>query len=67
MNNQESLELLVSVLLIAGALNWGAVAYFQRDLVKELSYENQQFEQYIKIAVGVAGMYAAFQLYKKLS
>lgn len=63
MDNQQILQLAVSVLLVAGALNWGAIAYLERDLVRELAGEH---ENKVKLLVGVAGIVAAFKLYEDL-
>jgi len=62
-------ELIIQLLLIAGAINWGLVAIFNFDLVTYLtSWEPKNvmwtFERIIKIAVGVAGILALFYLLK---
>lgn len=51
-------EKVVMVLLIAGALNWGSVAYNGKDYVTEF-LPNQ--EKYVKYAVAAAGVYALYQ------
>lgn len=60
MFTQENLELVVKLLLIAGAINWGLVSALQMDLVANLAAE--PFNTYIKMLVGVAGVFAAYQL-----
>lgn len=61
---QDLLELLVKVLLIAGALNWGAVATVGTDLV-QVAVGYGQVNRFIKIAVGAAGVLAALDFLKK--
>lgn len=61
MSNAAMLALLVQILLIAGALNWGLSAYNGMDAVQQLSGGGST-ERYIKFAVGAAGAYAAYQL-----
>lgn len=60
-------QLLIQLLLIAGAINWGLVAFYNFDLVNYLtSWEPKNvfwtFERIIKIAVGVAGVAALVYL-----
>jgi uncharacterized membrane protein YuzA (DUF378 family) len=52
------LNTIIMILLIAGALNWGLVAYNGTDLV---AYAGPTFEKYIKYVVGAAGAYALYQ------
>lgn len=52
----------VHALLIAGALNWGLVAYNGTDLVKTLT-GGGDFERYVKYIVALAGLYFAYVLY----
>lgn len=56
-------KLLVQILLIAGALNWGAVALVGTDLVRSVVGFGQS-ERIVKIAVGVAGAIAGFEFAK---
>lgn len=49
---------IVMILMIAGAINWGLVAYNGTDLV---AYAGPTPEKYIKYAVGAAGAYALYQ------
>ena len=53
--------LLVQILLIAGALNWGLVAYNGTDVVDTLA--GAQFGQYVKFAVAAAGLVQIYALY----
>jgi uncharacterized membrane protein YuzA (DUF378 family) len=64
----DPLQLIIQLLLIAGAINWGLVAFANFDLVTYLtSWEPKNvmwtFERIIKIAVGVAGVVALFYLF----
>jgi uncharacterized membrane protein YuzA (DUF378 family) len=60
----DALHLLTQLLLIAGALNWGAVTLGGPDLVKSTATLVQvpQLEQYVKLLVAVAGLYALYSL-----
>lgn len=55
----------IQVLLIAGAINWGLIAYQGTDYVRLLAYtvSYPKLDTYIKLAVGLAGI---FMLYKLL-
>ncbi len=59
----ELVKLLVQILLIAGALNLGAVALAGTDLVRSIVGFGQP-ERIIKIAVGVAGAIAGLEFVK---
>ena len=59
---QVSLDQVVQVILIVGALNWGLVAIDGSDLVKIISFKNEDIEKAIKLAVALAGLYAAYVL-----
>jgi len=54
------LNLLVQILLIAGAINWGLVAYNNTDIVKMAI--GGDIEKYIKYIIAVAGIYHAYTL-----
>jgi uncharacterized membrane protein YuzA (DUF378 family) len=56
---QFTLNHAVLILLIAGALNWGLVAVGQDDIVHKFV---PQFEQPIKLVIGVAGLYQLYLL-----
>lgn len=49
----------IMILLIAGAINWGTIAYNGTDLVSKIG--NPMYEKYIKLAIGCAGTYALYQ------
>lgn len=66
MFDAKSLAILVQLLLIAGALNWGLVAYNGTDLVKKVT-NGGKIEKGVKLAVAAAGLYSAYQLYTALS
>lgn len=66
MFDAKSFAILVQLLLIAGALNWGLIAFNGTDLVNKLT-KGGQIEKYVKFAVGFAGLYSAYQLYAALS
>lgn len=61
MFTKKNLDLLVSVVLIVAALNWGTLAYFDLDMVQRVS-PNADVEKIVKGVVGVAGLVAAYGL-----
>lgn len=62
MNYQNIANLLVQVILIVGALNWGLVAYNETDAVQMVAGKGDA-EKYIKFAVAAAGLYHAYYMY----
>lgn len=62
MDYQKMVLLLVQILLIAGALNWGLVAYNGMDAV-QMATGGGDIEKYVKFAVAAAGAYHAYTLY----
>jgi uncharacterized membrane protein YuzA (DUF378 family) len=56
--NQQMFSLLVQILLIAGALNWGSVAANKFDFVDNLVGATNG--GYVKMTVGIAGIYALY-------
>lgn len=54
--------MLVQILVIAGALNWGLVAFNGTDLVQQLT-GGGDIEKYVKFAVAAAGIYLAYTIY----
>jgi uncharacterized membrane protein YuzA (DUF378 family) len=62
MDYSNMLNLLVQILLIAGAINWALVAYNGTDLVNLIT-GGGDFAKYVKYTVGAAGVYHAYTLY----
>lgn len=62
MDNAKMIAIAVQVLLIAGALNWGLVAWNGTDMVTMLV--GFEYGKYVKYAVAAAGLYAAYMLYQ---
>jgi uncharacterized membrane protein YuzA (DUF378 family) len=62
MDYSKILLMLVQVLVIAGALNWGLVAFNGTDLVQQLT-GGGDIEKYVKFAVAAAGIYLAYTIY----
>jgi len=62
MDYAKILLMLVQVLVIAGALNWGLVAFNGTDLVQQLT-GGGDIEKYVKYAVAAAGVYLAYTIY----
>lgn len=55
---QNVIFLIVQILLIAGAINWGLVAYNGTDVVTLAV--GKDFGAYVKYAVALAGIYYAY-------
>jgi uncharacterized membrane protein YuzA (DUF378 family) len=53
-------NLIIALIVIVGAINWGMVAGLNKDLVKMATMGNGDIERYVKIAVGLAGLYYAY-------
>lgn len=62
MDYEKILLNIVQILIIAGALNWGLVAFNGTDLVKQLT-GGGDIEKYVKFTVAAAGVYYAYTLY----
>jgi uncharacterized membrane protein YuzA (DUF378 family) len=63
MNYSEIALLLVQILLIAGALNWGLVAYNGTDAVDAVVGADNA--KYVKFAVGAAALVQIYVIYAK--
>ena len=59
------LKLVITILVIVGAINWGLVAYNGTDLVTigAKAVGQPPVERYVKLAVGAAGLYALYEFY----
>lgn len=62
MLDDKTIAVVVQVLLIAGAVNWGLVTYNKTDIVTMLT-GGGEIEKYVKYAVAAAGAYSAYKLY----
>lgn len=58
------LKMLISLLIIVGAINWGLVAYNGMDLVTigAQAIGQPQADRMVKLTVGAAGLYALYEL-----
>lgn len=61
MFDKNTLSMLIQVILIVAALNWGLVAFNGTDLVKMIT-GGGDIEKYAKFAVAAAGLYAAYAM-----
>lgn len=54
----------IHILLIAGAINWGLIAYNGTDFVQKLAVMVGYIplDRYVKIAVGLAGVFMLYKL-----
>jgi uncharacterized membrane protein YuzA (DUF378 family) len=59
------IKMIVTLLVIVGAINWGLIAYNGTDLVTMLAATVGQpmVDRYVKYAVGLAGVYSLYQFY----
>jgi uncharacterized membrane protein YuzA (DUF378 family) len=62
MEYQRMLMMIVQILLIAGAVNWGLVAYNGTDVVA-MATGGGDIEKYVKYIVAVAGVYHAYNVF----
>ena len=53
-------NLVIALIVIIGAINWGMVGGLNMDLVKMATMGHADIERYVKIAVGLAGLYYAY-------
>lgn len=58
-------KFLVQVLVIAGAINWGLVAYNGTDIVS-LVVGYGDINRILKLAIGVAGVVALLDLFRSI-
>jgi len=56
------LTIIVQILLIAGAINWGFVALKGTDVVDMVTGGPNTISQVVKLLVGAAGIYQAYIL-----
>lgn len=59
---QKYLHIIVQLLIIVGAINWLTIATYNVDLVEKITMGNAMADKYIKVLVGVCGVYAAYLL-----
>lgn len=59
-------KLIIQILVIAGAINWGLLTLQNIDIVKTL-VGSGELERYIKLAIGAAGLYYAYLIYNNES
>jgi len=59
-NFMRGIDILVSVLLIIGGLNWGLVGLFNFDLVAAVFGDMSPFSRFIYAIVGLAALYRLF-------
>lgn len=60
MIDEKIVSVVVQIILIVAAVNWGAVGYDGTDVVNMISFG---FDKQVKMIVGVVGIYAAYQFY----
>ena len=54
----KTLDYIILVLIIVGALNWGLIGFFQFDLVRVIFGNMSMFSRIIYAVVGLSGLYA---------
>jgi hypothetical protein len=55
------IDVLMAVLVVVGALNWGLVGFANFDLVKTTFGDMSMFSRVVYGLVGIAGLYQAVQ------
>lgn len=64
MIDQATLMLIVQIVLIVGAVNWALVAIDKKYDLVEMITGGGDAAKIVKLAVGAAGAYSAYTLYK---
>ena len=54
----KTLDYIILVLIIVGALNWGLIGFFQFDLVRVIYGNMSMFSRIVYAVVGLSGLYA---------
>lgn len=54
----KTLDYIILVLIIVGALNWGLIGFFQFDLVRVIFGNMSMFSRIVYAVVGLSGLYA---------
>ena len=54
----KTLDYIILVLIIVGALNWGLIGFFQFDLVRVIFGNMSMFSRIVYAVVGLSGFYA---------
>ena len=62
MRKHNAFELIVIILVIIGALNWGLVGFFNFDLVAAIFGDMSAVSRVIYALVGLAGLYKIYML-----
>ena len=63
------LNLIVSIIVAIAAINWGIIGAStlifntEYDLVRIMSFGSYSIETYIKIAIGIVGLYQLYRIY----
>lgn len=65
MQQGDIIEIIVRILVIIGALNWGIIAAGGKDVVPMLVGGNENADKTIKIIVGAAAVYFAYLTFTK--
>lgn len=60
--NEKQIMMVVQIVLVISAVNWGLVAYNGMDLVKQVLGTGTA-EKLVKYFIGLVGLYAAYKLY----
>lgn len=54
----KTLDIIVLVLVIIGAVNWGLIGFFAFDLVAALFGDMSTFSRVVYAIIGIAGLYS---------
>lgn len=65
MTRRSAAEVLASIIVIIGGINWGLVGLFELDLVALIFGSIPLIQRAVYIIVGIAAVYLAFALTKR--
>lgn len=65
MGKMSTLDWIVVILVVVGALNWGLVGLFGLDLVATLFGAMSLLSRIVYVLVGLAGLYKLVMVFKK--
>lgn len=57
---QAYIHMAINIIVIIACLNWGLVAYNGTDMVKIATQGNELAEKYVKLAIGIVGLYIIY-------
>jgi|TARA_Y100000310_G_scaffold259158_1_gene267754 hypothetical protein len=65
MKNKSTLDWAIFVLVVVGALNWGAIGAFDTDVVADVLGAGSVGADVLYVLIGLAGLYMVYMASKK--